>query len=54
MSELIAFIQQVGFPIAVAAWLLWQQLDLKKVIKANTEILQKVCDILKLPVPPEQ
>ena len=44
MSEAIALIKDIGFPIFVAVYLLLQQKDLKNVIKQNTEALTKFCE----------
>jgi hypothetical protein len=44
MDSAISLIRDLGFPIFVAVFLLWQQRDLKDVIRKNTEALTRFCD----------
>ena len=44
MDAFISIIKDVGFPIFVAVFLLFQQRDLKTVIKENTKAMTKFCE----------
>jgi len=44
MEELIDLIQKIGFPIAIAVWLLYER---HKNIKENTMALQELRDMIK-------
>jgi hypothetical protein len=48
MDAFINIIKDVGFPIFVAVFLLWQQRDLKKIINRNSEVIGKICEKLDI------